>query len=429
MTKYWALLLGNFLEFYDFTLFAALLPIISPLLFPSPEILSSFMSGYIFLAIGFLARPLGAVLFGYIGDRYSRKKALIVAILMMSIATIGIGVLPSYDSIGSWSLAILALCRIFQGLSAGGEYCGAGLLMTENSRKENQYLNGAVLTSSGLFGAFTASIVAATVSISFFPKESWRILFLIGGCIGFITLWLRLSMVDETSSESRIAKSNRVPWVSLFTQYKLPLLCTIGFGALMNVPFYLVTGFINTYFVATGAYTKTALMFTNAAVVFLCGIAVIFFGFLSKHFHPQKMMLGASVGITLFAFPFFFLVESGSFIAFIIAELSVVLMAEFFVAPALATMVHMFPYSIRYRGIAVGGCLGLAFLGGSTPYISANLVKYTGLSWSPAFYLFAVGLLGFFSVILAMRLLAQKAGERQPGCAADSSVNSTAFAV
>lgn len=410
MTKYWALLLGNFLEFYDFTLFAMLLPIIAPLLFPTQEIRDAFISGYIFLAIGFLARPLGAVLFGYIGDRYSRRKALIVSILMMSMAMIGIGVLPNYETIGAYSLVLLVLCRILQGLSAGGEYSGAGLLMIENSRKENRFLHGSILTSSGLLGAFTAALIASVVSLNFFPKESWRILFLMGGGVGLVTLWLRLATAEELSvlARSKRESLNHISWSALLKEYRVPFLCTIGLSALMNVPFYLVTGFINTYFIATGAYAKTTLMFITAFVILFCAILIVGFGFLSKRFHPQKMMLAASFGITLFSFPFFLLVESNSFPFFIFAELTIILLAMAFAAPATATMTQLFPYAIRYRGVAVGDCIGLAFLGGSTPYISANLVKYTGLSWSPAFYLCLIGFMGFISVNIAMKLFSSK---------------------
>lgn len=380
------ILLGNFLEFYDFTLFAALLPVIAPLFFPSKEIVDSFISGYIFLGIAFLARPLGALFFGYIGDYYSRKKALILAILMMSIATLGIGILPVYRTIGTYSLAFLALCRMLQGLSAGGEYSGAGLTLTENVQKENPFLKGALLTASGLLGAFVASIVSALTSMNFLPKESWRILFLIGGCIGFITLWFRLSM-EDTGSRQKLRGNPVISGLSLIRQYKFPFFCSISFGALMNIPFYLITGFINTYFVATGVYARTTLMFINAFVVLFFAIVTLLFGLMSTRIKALKMMFYASLGMSLFAWPFFFLVNTGSLFSFILAELTLVLLSQMFVAPAFTVMTTLFPYAIRYRGIAIGASLGMAFLGGSTPYISAHLIRYTGFAWSPAVYL------------------------------------------
>jgi len=400
--KDFPILLGNFLEFYDFTLFAALLPIIAPILFPSKEIVDSFISGYLFLGIAFLARPVGAILFGYIGDHYSRKTALILAILLMSLATFGIGILPTYSAIGIYALVFLALCRILQGLSAGGEYSGAGLALTENIQKDNPFLKGAILTASGLLGAFVASTVSVMANMTFFPKDSWRILFLMGGCIGFLTLWFRLSM-EDTRPLQHTSTANTVPWSSLLKKYKVPFICSISFGALMNVPFYLITGFINTYFVATGTYARTTLMLMNAFVVFFCAIVTILFGLLSKRRDPLKMMFYASLGMSLFSFPFFFLVHSASFMCFIVAELVLILLSQMFVAPAFATMASLFPYAIRYRGVAIGASFGLAFLGGSTPYISAHLIRYTGLAWSPAFYLCFISTLGCASVMVISR--------------------------
>lgn len=401
--KDFPILLGNFLEFYDFTLFAALLPIISPILFPSKEIIDSFISGYLFLGIAFLARPVGAILFGYIGDHYSRKAALILSILMMSLGTACIGLLPTYNSIGNYALVFLALCRFLQGLSAGGEYCGAGLTLTENAHQTVRSSRGAILSASGAFGAFAALIVSAMISLSFFPKESWRILFLMGGCIGLTALWFRLSM-ENTRPVQDASTPKAVPWHALFRTYKVPFLCSISFGALMNVPFYLILGFINTYFVATGTYAKTTLMLLNAFIILFCAIMTVLFGLLSRRVDPLKMMFYASLGMSLFSFPFFFLVNSGSFGYFIVAQLVLILLAQMFVAPAFGVMASLlFPYAIRYRGVAIGESIALALLGGSTPYISAHLIRYTGLAWSPAFYLCVVSISGFIAVMVTRK--------------------------
>lgn len=219
MKRVFAILLGNFLEFYDFTLFAYLIPIIAPLLFPSKEILDSYNLGYIFLAIGFLARPAGAFIFGYIGDYWGRKVAIVLSILIMSISTIVISLLPTGNESGLYVLAILMLCRIMQGLSAGGEYSGAGLLLVENS-KNNQFFWGAILTASALGGAFVASIAAAMISISISPQESWRVLFFIGGIIGALTLWLRV-LIKEPKTALKTSIHLVSNWKVLFDEHKL----------------------------------------------------------------------------------------------------------------------------------------------------------------------------------------------------------------
>jgi MHS family proline/betaine transporter-like MFS transporter len=397
MKKNLSILLGNFLEFYDFTLFAYLLPILSVALFPDKTSINAITSGYLFLAIGFLGRPIGAMLFGYIGDNFSRKTSMVIAILLMSISTTFIGFLSTDIMSTNFILTTLVICRLLQGLSAGGEYGGAGLLLVENSNKKDQYLKGAMITFSGLCGACVASIAAAVVSLSIFPIYSWRILFIFGGIVGFIGLWLRISMVDEKKPK---IKNHSISWLALFAKYRVQFLCTIIFGGLMNVPFYMVTGFLNTYLISLGAYDKSTLMFINAFVVLFCASITLALGFLSRVFNPLKMMLTASLGMTLFSFPFFFLVQTKSLYLFVGSELILIFLSQMFVAPAFTTMARLFPYEIRYRGLAMGNCIGMALLGGSTPYISAHLIKYTGVLWSPAIYLFSVSVLGVIAVIM-----------------------------
>ena len=173
----------------------------------------------------------------------------------------------------------------------------------------------------------------------------------------------------------------------------------------MNVPFYLVTGFINTYFIAIEVYAKTTLMLINAAVILFCCIITGYFGCLLRHFNPARMMMCASLAIATFAFPFFLLVNSGILVYFVFAEIVLIVLSQLFVAPAVVVMIKMFPYTVRYRGVAIGNCLGLALFGGSTPYISGCLIKHTGLLWSPACYLFGVALLGFISILNAEQKL------------------------
>ena len=163
-TKASSILWGNALEFYDFGLFTFLLPILSPILFPSSDPLISLTYGYIFLFIGFLTRPLGSLFFGYLGDHYGRKKALQLSIGLMTLATLIFGILPSYDSIGLFSFIGMVFCRLLQGFSAGGEYSGAGLFLIEQDKDTtNHVLKSSLLTASGLFGTAIAARCHYTV--------------------------------------------------------------------------------------------------------------------------------------------------------------------------------------------------------------------------------------------------------------------------
>lgn len=394
--RYYSLLLGNFLEFYDFTLFAYLIPVISPLLFPSTNIIDSYRFAYIFLAIGFLSRPAGAIIFGHIGDKYGRKAALLLSISAMSLATTVISFLPTNNPDWVIVFALLAICRIIQGLSAGGEYSGAGLLLIEGVQEEKQFINGAVLTASALLGAFAASFAAAIIGALEYSTKAWRFLFLFGGIIGAVCFWLRATIVTEPQ-KINFSIDNSSNWAVLFKNYKKQLFLVVLCSALMNVPFQMITGFLNTYLVATGKFEKTTLMFINSAVVFICAVVTIIFGLFTRIADPVKMMLYASSGMVLFSFPFFILIEFKTLPYFLIGEIILILLSQFFVAPAFTVMAKLFPYQLRYRGVAMGNCLGLAFLGGGTPYICSYLVKITGYSWAPIFYLFIISGLGLLA--------------------------------
>jgi MHS family proline/betaine transporter-like MFS transporter len=406
MLKRFSLYIGNFLEFYDFTLFAYLIPIISPVLFPDASLIVSYTTGYLFLAVGFLFRPMGAILFGHIGDKYGRKLALQISILMMAISTGAMGLLSrnilDYDSL----LALVIVFRIMQGLSAGGEYSGAGLMLIEKAEKRKQFSLGAYLTSSALLGAFAASLAAA--STTWFSENDyyWRFLFFFGGGVGFIVFFLRFFLTEDCNLLEE-KKDAYIAWTRLFKEYYVSIIFVILCSGLMNVPFQMVTGFINTYFIASGDYTKEVLMIVNAFVVLFCAIVTAIFGHISQFVNPQKMMLRASLGIIIFAVPFFLLVKQENIYVFVFAELILILLSQIFVAPAFAVLANLFPKKVRYRGLAVGNCLGIAFIGGVTPYFSSILINETGLEWSPALYLLVVAINAFIATILL-----KKRGER-----------------
>ena len=165
---------GNVLEYYDFTLFVFLTPLISPLFFPAEDKVISLIAGLGTYAVGFFMRPFGSLFFGYIGDTWGRKKALTLSIFMMAIPTVLIGCLPTYEQVGMMAPLLLITCRLFQGLCAGGEYNGASIFTVENIQKAGAGLAGSFITSSSAIGSLSASIVASLVSLPGMQTWAWR---------------------------------------------------------------------------------------------------------------------------------------------------------------------------------------------------------------------------------------------------------------
>jgi MHS family proline/betaine transporter-like MFS transporter len=392
----YATLAGNVLEIYNFALFTFLLPTISVQLFPAHSTIAAFTFSYIILSLGSWARLLGAILFGYLGDYCSREKALIISVLMMSFASIGIGLLPSATIIGIYAPIFLGVLRMLQGLSAGGEYSGAGLLLTEN-KKETAFWGSAILLASGLGGSFLASLMVAIISLEWFPTTSWRVLFLLGG-IGLFVLGLYLTLYKPQTNKSKLHFP--LPWSTLYTRYKFSFFCTISFSA-MGAFLSFINGFMNTYLIATDKYAKTPLMFLNAFLVLICVGVNILCGALTKRFNPLKLMLCANLGIVFFIGIFFLLVSRQSFLPFVLAELILSILTGLFLAPSFAVKAQLFPYEIRYRGVALGTCIGSA-IAWTTPYVSARLIQYTGFSWAPVFFLSAISILGLVTMVLVI---------------------------
>ncbi len=389
--------LGNFLEIYDFTLFGLLLTALSPVFFPSDDPVASLLNGYILFAVGFFARPVGAFLFSYIGDRYGRKSALTLSILCMSIPTACIAFMPTYQQIGILAPTLLGILRFIQGVCAGGEYNGAGLFVVEHAQGKTKFLYGALLTSAGYMGAFFASVVSLICIYAVNGSWAWRIPYLIGATIGLVGLYLR-SKADETPEFLGQKTKMHNSYLKVLKTYWAEKLCVLAIGGMAVVPLYTATAFLNTFLYATGKVDKISLMVLNAAVFFLSGINLTINGLLIKHFDPAKMMKFACVLTLIFSWPLFWLCTQESFLLICISELVLLLFMNFFIAPSLAFMSSLFPVEARYRGTAIPYCLGMAIFGGTAPYLSAKLIQLTSCSEAPAFYLMIVSLFGWLAV-------------------------------
>ena len=181
-----AAMIGNALEYYDVTLFGFFAFIISPLFFPAEDPIVSGIYSLIAFAFGFVMRPIGGLIFGHLGDKYGRKSALVSAILLVTIPTFVIGVVPSYAQIGMLAPITIFLCRMVQGLSTGGEYFGASVFIAEHSKKSQRGFACSILSSSSFVGAILGTTLGAICTSSSMPEWAWRIPFLLGAVFGLV---------------------------------------------------------------------------------------------------------------------------------------------------------------------------------------------------------------------------------------------------
>ena len=396
--------IGNMLEFYNFTLFGLFLPVLSPLFFPKEDPLSSLLYGYLFFAVGFFAYPVGAILFGYIGDKIGRKRALSLSILAMAFPTACIGLLPSYASLGILSPILLFICRFLQGIFAGGEYNGAGVFVIEHAGKNRGGISGAIVAAAGTLGAFIATIMGFIFSAPGLPSDIWRIPFLLGAFVAIIGSYLRKELEESPEFiEKAHTHKRKNPFIGIFKHHIKAFICSIGIGALGTVPFYLIIGYLNIYFVTQDTLSLFEMMALNMGLTFFCALSLPFVGNIADKVGHSRIMIMSALTLFSYSFLFFIFLQQPSISIIYLAEFILLGISQGYVAPLNAFISKLFPVHIRYTATSLGYCIGMALFGGTTPYISAFLVKWTHNSLSPSFYLMLVCILGLVSVIVAVQ--------------------------
>lgn len=390
---------GNFIEIFEFSLFGIFASVISNIFF-SNSIYGTLYS-LIILSTGFLARPLGAVIFGHIGDRYGRRPALLASIALMSLATFGIGVLPSPHQIGIIAAFILLFLRIIQGISCGGEYIGIVVYLFEHFPHEKRGIAGAIAAGSGMTGTLVAIIVSyfSTSYLSF--EWGWRIPFLIAPIFGLSIMYLRRQFAETTLFKKNMIEKEipKYPLKLVFQKYLSQFFSTIFIGGFNGILTFTLIVYLNIFVLKYTEITFSPVLGINFIAVsfFIC--ATIAFG-LAK----DRWQLSTSYCLSLFSIltlifsPVIYLaLLQGSYTFVLFGEIILALLAGSFSACCNMFMCQAFPSSVRYSGIALGYTIGTSLLGGTAPAFCHMLIETTKEPLMPAVYLAAGAVLSLAS--------------------------------
>ncbi|EFE94450.1 MFS transporter [Serratia odorifera] len=403
---------GNFIEWYEFGVYGFLATVIAANFFTlqGESEITSLILTYAAFALAFFCRPIGAVIFGRIGDRIGRRPTLIAVLLLMTLATALIGVMPTYAAIGVAAPLLLTLLRMLQGLFAGGEFGGAVSLMTEFAPpgKRGQYGAWQSLTVAlGLLaGAGLVALLAALLSKEQLYQWGWRIPFLLALPMGAVALWLRLKL-EETptfTQAQQSPQSDSAPAASLRGVLTTILL---GIGRMMG---WSAAGY--TFLVVMPSYLQTSLHATFqqalvATVLANVGFALTILpaGILSDRWGRKTVMLTAMLAVILFTFPLLHLLQDVQTslaikgIAVLIAGAVVGLLA----GPGPAMLAEMFPTRVRYTGLGLAYSLSNAVFSGSAGLIITGLIKQTGNIDIPAYYVVATSLVSLLALMTLRR--------------------------
>lgn len=387
-----ALMIGNALEYYDFFLYSFFVSILAPHFFPSSDPLNTLMMGFGVFAVGFVSRPIGALCFGHWGDKYGRKSALLGTLLLMAFATVGIGLLPTYETIGTLSPLLLIIFRLCQGFAAGGEVNGAAIFGLEQTQAQKRGFMGALIYSSAGVGAILATLMGAVFTNGLMPEWAWRIPFFIGGFVAVIGLYLR-----HTLEEIETHKPIKVPLLEVIQHHPVSFLKAIGVGGFLHVPFYVIVAYMNPTLHAKGLITSVELMFMNMAVTIVGTMIIPIFGHYSDKIGQQRLMSWGALGQIALIVPVFMVYGAGNILWTISAQMLLLTVAEAYVAPSNAYLNSLFPSECRYTGVAFGACLGAALFGGTTPLICGQFAQFFG-PLGPSLYLIGMALVAFMAV-------------------------------
>ncbi len=392
-----AAMLGNILEYYDFALYGLLSPLIADIFFPHTDKFISILWTFGVYSIGFISRPLGGVIFGYFGDTYGRKNALVVSILLMGLSCCLIGLLPTYEQIGWYSIALLMTARFFQGICMGGEYSGAVVFSLEhNNSQKGRNFSGALIAASTLFGCLLASLVAAFF-MYFQLKYFWRIPFLLGGFIGLWGLHIRRK-IPETPIFLREKNSNsqapEKPFLNLWMNYKKRVICAVFLISLAGVNSGFSTTFLSMFLTQELSFDLcNALLIVSFSLTFYI-IGALTASYLLTLYSREKILLFISLILIFLSFIVIRGLTSGSLSFLLYSQLAFSIFSGIFWAIINPIIFDFFPPPIRYSGVALSDSIARTAFAGTTPMMLFFSKNYFNSVYAISFYL------AFFCIIV-----------------------------
>lgn len=402
--------IGTAIEWYDFFIYGTAATLVFGQLFFSPNFspLAATLSSVATFAVGFVARPLGGIVFGHFGDKLGRKAMLVLTLNMMGIATFLVGLLPTFESIGLLAPILLVLLRVVQGLGVGGEWGGAALMAVEYAPENRRGYYGSfpqmgvpagLLLATGVFGA-----------VSFLPNEQflawgWRIPFLLSIILVGVGLFVRLRLL-ETPAFSEVQESDteaQMPIMDVLRNYPKNVLLAIGARVASDGSFYVFTVFILDYATRTLGLPRSTILLGVAVASAIEIFTIPIFGIISDRTGRRPIYLVGTVLLMVLAYPYFLMIQTGSTVLVLLASVLGLSVAHATMyGPMAAYFAELFGTRVRYSGVSIGYQLASIIGGGAGPLISIYLVGATGGAfWPVVVWMVALCLITLVCVLVA----------------------------
>lgn len=407
---------GNLMEWYDVGVYGYLAVIIGKLFMPDSvgSTAQTLFSLGVF-AVTFVARPLGGVVLGQLGDRLGRQKVLVFTLLMMALATFLIGVLPDYSAWGAAAPIALVVLKLAQGFSTGGEYAGATTFITEYAPDKRRGFYASLLDLGSYFGfaigAAFVSVLQLTLSEDVMEGFGWRIPFLVALPLGVIALWFRSKIEDtpafkeaqakqEAAGKEAMAEQDAPKNVrQLFAAYWREILTAFVLVSAANTTGYALTSYMPTYLTGTLHYDPVHGNLLTLPVLVIMSLCIPLSGKLSDRIGRRRVLFLGSTSAIVLSVPAFLFMMHGAIWSTLLGLFLLAIPVVFYVSNLASSLPALFPTSSRYGGMGISYNFAVAIFGGFAPFIMEALVAMTGSSLAPAFWVIGTSVAGFVAVL------------------------------
>lgn len=396
-------LAGNVLEWYDFGVYGFFAAAVGSQFFPAHDPTTSLLASFGVFAIGFLARPLGGLVFGYVGDRMGRRTAVIGSVLSMAIPTCLMAILPTYAQIGVAAPLLLIALRLAQGLAVGGEYTTSLVLLVEQAQPSRRGRIGSFAPFGAFGGLLLGSAIGWAITASITAEEAtvwgWRLAFVMGLLIGIIVYLIRRQLPRETPIVAPVAEQS--PLIDAFRTQKRAMIQTIGFNLATAVGFYLCFVFSTTWLHNVAAVPVPIALLLNSIGIGLMMVMTPFLGALSDRIGRKAVLFVGAGGLTVLSVPLLALMSNGTTASIMLGQFGFEIFVGCFAGAGPAFMVEAFPKHVRCSGLSVGYNLAMSIFGGTLPMVAVYLITRSGDVLAPAWYLVVAAIVsGWMTAIM-----------------------------
>ena len=384
--------IGNVLEWYDFSVYGYLVTAIGAAFFPKASTLAQVLFTFGIYGVGFFMRPVGSIVIGAYGDRAGRRAALTLTVGLMGVATMLIGFLPTYDTLGVWAPLLLILMRLVQGFSGGGEWGGAATFLVEFAPTGRRgYIGSWQQFSVGagfLLGSGFVYLLTTTLGADAMAAWGWRIPFLCGIFVAGFAVYFRLRLPDTPEFVALEQKHtvSKQPLRELVVEHWEDLITQFGITIHNTASYYITLQYMQSWLVTVVKMAPSDALLINTIGLVGLAIATPFIGAWSDRIGRKPLLIASCVGFIVLAYPGYWLASGGQFWTVLVVQVILVLLVCTFSACGPATYAELFPTRVRYSGLSIGYNLAVMLFGGFAPFIATWLVAATGSIYSPTFY-------------------------------------------